>query len=96
MSDTGAISETTDWNNIIPVGREFGSPDYDRLAELDHLGVRAKGSLQRSAPLVGDTQPETNGKTPEEFSKTPAGFELVKELLKTWPMECLDQANPCT
>lgn len=23
------------WNNIVPVGREFGSPDFERLLEED-------------------------------------------------------------
>lgn len=23
------------WNNIVPVGREFGSPDFERLMEED-------------------------------------------------------------
>ena len=26
-----------DWDRIAPVGREFGSPDYERLEELDQL-----------------------------------------------------------
>ena len=33
------------WDRMAPVGREFGSPDYERLEELDHLAVKAKGSL---------------------------------------------------
>ena len=35
---TDFIRRTTEdiaWLNIVPVGREFGSPDYDRLAILD-------------------------------------------------------------
>jgi uncharacterized protein (DUF2384 family) len=81
------MSETTNWNNIVPVGREFGSPDYDRLAELDHLAIRAKGSLQKARSWLETPNRNLNGKTPEEVAKTPAGFELVKELLKTGPME---------
>lgn len=34
-----------DWDRMAPVGREFGSPDYERLEELDHLAILAKGSL---------------------------------------------------
>ena len=28
-----------DWDRMAPVGGEFGSPDYERLEELDHLAV---------------------------------------------------------
>lgn len=27
--------EELDWDNIVPVGREFGSPDFERLMEED-------------------------------------------------------------
>ena len=40
-----AQQELQDWDRMAPVGREFGSPDYERLEELDHLAVNAKGSL---------------------------------------------------
>jgi uncharacterized protein (DUF2384 family) len=81
------MSEPTDWNNIVPVGREFGSPDYDRLAELGHLAIRATGSLQKARRWLETPNRNLNGKTPEEVAKTPSGFELVKALLKTGPME---------
>ena len=34
-----------DWDRIAPVGREFGSPDYERLEQLDHLAILATGSM---------------------------------------------------
>lgn len=40
-----AQQDLQDWDRMAPVGREFGSPDYERLAELDHLAIKAKGSL---------------------------------------------------
>jgi hypothetical protein len=35
------ISEDRAWLNMSPVGREFGSPDYERLAQLDALANTA-------------------------------------------------------
>lgn len=29
--------EERDWDNMVPVGREFGSKDFDRLMALDAL-----------------------------------------------------------
>lgn len=34
-------AEELAWLNIAPVGREFGSPDYDRLMQQDHDEVKA-------------------------------------------------------
>ncbi len=34
-------AEDRDWVNMAPVGREFGSPDYDRLMQQDFSNLRA-------------------------------------------------------
>ncbi len=34
-------AEDRDWVNMAPVGREFGSPDYDRLIQQDFSNLRA-------------------------------------------------------
>ena len=44
MSDGTQQDLLRDWDRIAPVGREFSSPDYERLAELDSLAYKAKGS----------------------------------------------------
>lgn len=31
-----------EWNSLAPVGREFGSPDYERLMELDNREYEAQ------------------------------------------------------
>jgi len=31
-----SIQEDRPWDNLQPVGREFGSPDFERLTEEDH------------------------------------------------------------
>lgn len=35
-------AEDRAWDSMAPVGREFGSPDYERLMELDHREYEAK------------------------------------------------------
>ena len=45
MGDKTQQESLQDWDRIAPVGREFGSPDYERLEELDNLAFKAKGSL---------------------------------------------------
>ena len=45
MGDRELQDLLQDWDRIAPVGREFGSPDYERLEELDHLAILVKGSL---------------------------------------------------
>jgi hypothetical protein len=34
-------AEELAWESMAPVGREFGSPDYERLTQLDYQAIRA-------------------------------------------------------
>jgi hypothetical protein len=34
------------WDNMAPVGREFGSPDFERLAKLDNLAADPPNNLK--------------------------------------------------
>ena len=70
-----------DWDRIAPVGREFGSPDYERLEELDHLAFLAKGSLLAARRWLDTPNQALEGMTPEEVAKTPEGFARVRQLL---------------
>ncbi|UCU98600.1 hypothetical protein [Acidovorax radicis] len=48
MNDMGNRAQQDllrDWDRIAPMGREFSSLDYERLAEFDSLAFKAKGSL---------------------------------------------------
>ena len=40
-----------DWDRMAPVGAEFGSPDYERLEELDHLAILIKPEDLIPAPV---------------------------------------------
>lgn len=47
------------WDEIQPVGREFGSPDFERLADEDHRnGVGAFDPTLRDIFLSGVEVPE--------------------------------------
>lgn len=76
-----AQQELQDWDRMAPVGREFGSPDYERLEELDHLAVNAKGSLLAARRWLDTPNQALSGRMPEEVAKTPEGFEQVRQLL---------------
>lgn len=40
--DSEYAKEINAWDNVIPVGREFGSPDFERLMEEDRVEFQAK------------------------------------------------------
>ena len=71
------------WDRMAPVGREFGSHDYERLEELDHLAVKAKGSLLAARRWLDTPNQALGGRMPDEVAPTPEGFEQVRRLLVT-------------
>ncbi|OGQ60220.1 MAG: hypothetical protein A3J24_09905 [Deltaproteobacteria bacterium RIFCSPLOWO2_02_FULL_53_8] len=75
--------DLSDWDHVIPVGREFGSADYERLAELDHLAFKALGAHLKARQWLDEPNHMLGGQTPEEVAKTQKGFERVKKLLRT-------------
>ena len=81
MGDKTQQESLQDWDRIAPVGREFGSPDYERLEELDHLAILAKGSLLAARRWLDTPNQALEGMTPEEVTRTPEGFARVRQLL---------------
>lgn len=53
--NTPLTAEDRAWLDMAPVGREFGSPDYERLAQLDVLADTAKAAADRASDSVGAT-----------------------------------------
>ena len=51
MGDRQLQDLLQDWDRMAPVGREFGSPDYERLEELDHLAILIKPEDLIPAPV---------------------------------------------
>ena len=45
------------WLDVIPVGREFGSPDYERLLELDNLSDAAKAAADQAYASIDQARP---------------------------------------
>ena len=82
MGDKTQQESLQDWDRIAPVGREFGSPDYERLEELDHLAFKAKGSLLAARRWLDAPNQALDGLTAEEAAKTPEGFARVYQLLR--------------
>ncbi len=74
-------AEMLAWDSMVPVGREFGSPDYERLAELDHLALLATGNLEAAHAWTDSPHPALDGLTPVEVARTESGFERVRTLL---------------
>ncbi len=81
MGDRELQDLLQDWDRMAPVGREFGSPDYERLEELDHLAILAKGSLLAARRWLDTPNHALEGMTPEEVTRTPEGFARVRQLL---------------
>lgn len=80
----------SEWGCVSPVGREFGSPDYDRLDELDALASQVLG-LKRFREWLDTPSPALDGKTPEEVSASPGGMERIRQLLSHLKEERTDQ-----
>ena len=81
MRDSEQQDLLQDWDRMAPVGAEFGSPDYERLEELDHLAILAKGSMLAARRWLDTPNQALDGMTPEEVAKTPEGFARVRQLL---------------
>ena len=89
MRDSEQQDLLQDWDRMAPVGREFGSPDYERLEELDHLAILAKGSMLAARRWLDTPNQALDGMTPEEVAKTPEGFARVRQLLTDLaPVSC--------
>lgn len=73
--------ESSDWHTLNPVGREFGSPDYERLEELDILVCRVLG-VELCREWLNTPNPALCGKTPEETAASPGGMERIRQVLK--------------
>ena len=48
-------AEEQAWLDMVPIGREFGSKDYERLAKLDALAELAAAAASRGSESVDQT-----------------------------------------
>lgn len=74
--------EMADWDAMPPVGREFGSPDYERLEALDALALNVFGSMTKARRWLNAPNADLQGKSPEDLFKTKAGYRAVMSRLQ--------------
>lgn len=74
-------SEDDAWLDAAPVGREFGSPDYERLMALDHAAFAAFQSWEKVRDWLSEPNSQLDGACPEYAARSPAGFTKVMSIL---------------
>lgn len=75
------MTKEEDWLNAAPVGREFGSPDHDRLMDLDQSAYTRFRSWEKTRRWLGTPCEDLDGLSPEMASATPQGMAKVMILL---------------
>ena len=66
---------------MAPVGREFGSPDYERLAALDQAAFAAFQSWEQVRTWLVAPNPQLDGICPEDSARSPDGLRKVMSIL---------------
>lgn len=74
--------EDVAWLDPVPVGREFGSPDYERLTALDQAAFAAFHSWDRVRQWLATPNPQLNGACPDDVARSPDGLSQVLSALK--------------
>lgn len=74
-------SEDKAWLDAVPVGREIGSPDYERLMALDHAAFAAFQSWERGRVWLVEPNSQLDGACPQDAARSPAGFSKVMSIL---------------
>ena len=69
------------WLDPAPVGREFGSPDYERLMALDQAAFAALHSWERVRQWLATPNPQLNGACPDDVARSPDGLSQVLSAL---------------
>jgi len=72
-----ASDEEQDWLDIAPVGREFGSPDYECLTALDQAAFTAFQSWEQVRDWLATPHPQLDGICPEDAARNPDGLSKV-------------------
>ncbi|WP_051237299.1 antitoxin Xre/MbcA/ParS toxin-binding domain-containing protein [Ottowia thiooxydans] len=77
------MKKEEDWLNAVPVGREFGSPDHERLMDLDQAAYTRFRSREKARNWLDTPCEDLDGLSPEVASTTPQGMAQVMILLDT-------------
>jgi hypothetical protein len=78
-----ASDEERAWVDMAPVGREFGSPDYERLAALDQAAFAAFQSWGQVREWLAAPNPQLDGVCPEDAARSSDGLSKVMSILMT-------------
>jgi hypothetical protein len=76
-----AADEQQAWLDIAPVGREFGSPDYECLTALDQAAFAAFRSWEQVRDWLATPHPQLDGICPEDAARNPDGLSKVMPIL---------------
>ena len=63
------------------VGREFGSPDYERLTALDQAAFAAFKCWEEVRQWLAAPNPQLDGVCPEDAARSPGGLSKVLSIL---------------
>jgi len=74
-------SEDQDWLDIRPVGREFGSPDYERLTALDDAAFSIFQSWEQVRVWLAEPNSELGGASPEDVARSSDGLQKIMSIL---------------
>jgi len=75
-------TEDIAWDRMVSVGREFGSPDSDRLMEMDDAAFSAFGSIERGRQWLDAPNDQLGGLAPEDVARSPDGWVKVMSFFK--------------
>lgn len=78
-----ASDEENAWLDMTPVGREFGSSDYECLTALDHAAFAAFQSWEQVRDWLATPNPKLDGVCPEDAARNSDGLSKVMSLLMT-------------
>lgn len=78
-----ASDKDTQWQDMPPVGRELGSPDFERLTALDQAAFAAFQSWEQVRDWLVAPNPQLDGACPEDAARSPDGYRKVMALLMT-------------
>lgn len=76
-----ASSEDRAWLDMAPVGREFGSPDYERLTALDQATFAVFQSWEQVRKWLAAPNAQLDGACPEDAARSPDGLSKVMSIL---------------
>jgi len=76
-----ASYEEQAWLDMAPVGREFGSPEYESLTALDQAAFAAFQSWELVQHWLATPNSQLDGACPEDAARSPDGLMKVMSIL---------------